>query len=124
MTQNGKRILDIINHSEEHLTAEQILIRLRHTVPRVVLATVYNNLNALCEEGVIRKISVEDGPDRYDKATKHDHLICRKCGAISDITFADLTDSLSSQLGEPILSYDLKVNYICPACRKAARGKL
>lgn len=120
MTRNGKLILDIINHSGDHLTAEQIFLRLKRIAPKTVLATVYNNLNTLCEEELIRKVSVEGSPDRYDKAVKHDHLVCRRCGALSDITFADLTASLSAQLGEPILSYDLKVNYICPACRKKA----
>ncbi|WP_394267381.1 Fur family transcriptional regulator [Anaerotignum sp.] len=118
MTRNGQRILDIILQSQDHLTAEQIFWQLKQTAPKTVLATVYNNLHTLCEEGLIRKISVEDGPDRYDKAAKHDHLVCKKCGALLDMTFSDLTESLSAQLGEPILSYDLKVSYLCPACRK------
>lgn len=118
MTQNGKRILDIILHSEDHLTAEQIFLQLKKIAPKTVLATVYNNLHMLCEEGLIRKVSVEGSPDRYDKAVKHDHLVCKGCGALSDMTFSDLTESLSAQLGQPILSYDLKVNYICPTCRK------
>lgn len=120
MTRNGKLILDIINHSGDHLTAEQVFLRLKQTVPKIVLATVYNNLNTLCDQGLIRKVSVEGSPDRYDKILKHDHLVCKKCGALADITFSDLTASLSAQLGEPILSYDLKVSYICPACRKEA----
>ncbi len=120
MTRNGKLILDIINDSGDHLTAEQVFMRLKAIAPKTVLATVYNNLNTLCDEGLIRRISIEGSPDRYDKAVKHDHLVCKKCGALSDITFADLTASLSAQLGEPILSYDLKVNYICPACRREA----
>lgn len=118
MTRNGKLIMEIVNDSGEHLTAEQIYLRLKQIAPKTVLATVYNNLNALCEDGLIHKVSVEGSPDRYDKAVKHDHLVCKKCGELSDITFSDLTASLTAQLGEPILSYDLKVNYICPKCRR------
>lgn len=118
MTQNGKLILDIVMNSNAHLTAEQIFLQLKQTAPKIVLSTVYNNLNTLCEQGMLRKVSIEGSPDRYDKNTKHDHLVCKQCGALSDKTFADLTESLSAQLGEPILSYDLKVNYICPSCRK------
>lgn len=118
MTHHGKLIFDVVVNSNDHLTAEQIFLKLKQTAPKIVLSTVYNNLNSLCEEGLIRKVSVKGGPDRYDKNTKHDHLVCKKCGALSDKTFADLTESLSAQLGEPILSYDLKVNYICPECRK------
>ena len=122
MTQNGKLILDIVMNSNAHLTAEQVFLQLKQTAPKIVLSTVYNNLNTLCEQGMLRKVSIEGSPDRYDKNTKHDHLVCKQCGALSDKTFADLTESLSAQLGEPILSYDLKVHYICPPCSQKSRA--
>ncbi len=118
MTKYAEQILRRISESESHMTAEQIFLELKKTEPKVVQATVYNNLNALCQKGLIRKLSMEGSPDRYDKIQKHDHLVCQRCGALSDINFQDLTQDLESQLGEGILSYDLKVFYLCPACRK------
>ena len=118
MTNYAVQILRRISESESHMTAEQIFLELKKTEPKVVQATVYNNLNALCQKGLIRKLSMEGSPDRYDKIQKHDHLVCQRCGALSDINFQDLTRDLESQLGEGILSYDLKVFYLCPACRK------
>ena len=79
MTKNARSILDIINDSDSHLTAEQIYLQLKEKNKTVVLATVYNNLSYLYKEGLIRKLSVEGYPDRYDKIVRHDHLICRKC---------------------------------------------
>ena len=121
MTQNGKYILEIINDSEDHLTAEQIFLRLKEKNEKAVLATVYNNLAFLYEQGMIRKVSVEGQPDRYDRIKRHDHLVCRKCGKLSDITLEDLSEKLQAQIDVPILSYDLKINYICPECLK--KGK-
>lgn len=118
MTRYAKRILEIVDQSEEHMTAEQLYLELKKTELKVVQATVYNNLNALCKEGRIRKLSIEGSPDRYDKIKKHDHLVCRECGALSDITFQDITGDLERQLGEGIISYDLKVFYLCPKCRE------
>ena len=63
-----------------------------------MLATVYNNLNMLCDKELIRKISLEGSPDRYDRKRRHDHLVCRKCGRLSDMVFEDLTATLSAQL--------------------------
>ncbi len=124
MTKYEKDIFAIINTSRDHLTVEQIFQRLKEKHPQVVLATVYNNLNRLLEEGLIRKVSVEGMPDRYDKMEKHDHLVCQCCGKLSDVTLEDLTASLKKQLGDDVLSYDLKVFYICPACReKEQRGQ-
>ena len=87
---------------------------------------VYNNLNKLCDVKLIRRVSLEDSPDRYDRIAKHDHLVCQKCGKLSDICFNDLTQTLSKQLGNDFLYYDLKVFYICPDCQKAqsAEGSL
>ena len=67
MTKNARYILEIINHSTVHLTAEQIYLRLREKNAKAVLATVYNNLSSLYEQGLIRKVCVEGCPDRYDK---------------------------------------------------------
>lgn len=117
MTKYAKQILELINQSKRHMTAEQVYLELKKTEPKVVQATVYNNLNGLYKEGHIRKVSIEGSPDRYDTVQKHDHLICKMCGALSDIRFDDLTESLEKQLGEGILSYDLKVIYLCPGCR-------
>ena len=115
----GKSILEIINTSQAHLTAEQVFLELKKTCPSVVLATVYNNLNSLYQQGQIRKISVEGQPDRYDKNTRHDHVICCKCGGLSDIHLADITAELERQVGFSIEGYDLKIQYVCPRCRAA-----
>ena len=114
MTKYEKEIFSIINTSYEHLTSEQVFRKLKETHPNVVLATVYNNLNRLLEAGLIRKVSIEGAPDRYDRAEKHDHLVCKQCGRLADTRFSDLTSALEEEL----LSYDLKVYYICPECRK------
>lgn len=113
----NKVILDIINNSDTHLTAEQVFFELKKEYPAVALATVYNNLNSLCQQGKIRKISVEGCTERYDKNTRHDHLVCRRCGKLSDIHLEDITEQLKKQVGFEIDGYDIKVQYLCPDCR-------
>lgn len=117
MTKYAKQILQIVSQSHDHMTAEQVFLALRQTYPKVVLATVYNNLNRLCAEGLIRRISLEGMPERYDRMQKHDHLVCRSCGKLLDIVLDDLTQHLQEQMEVSILSYDLKLMYVCDACR-------
>ena len=112
----NKVILDIINNSDTHLTAELVFFELKKEYPSVALATVYNNLNSLCQQGEIRKISVEGCTERYDKNTRHDHLVCRRCGKLSDIHLEDITEQLKKQVGFEIDGYDIKVQYLCPEC--------
>ena len=123
MTRYAKQILELVNQSKSHMTAEQLYLELKKTESKVVQATVYNNLNTLYQEGLIRRLSIEGSPDLYDKIRKHDHLVCKKCGTLSDITFDDLTKNMEKQLGEGILSYDLKVFYLCPKCRENNKGE-
>ena len=123
VTKYGKKILEIVSLSRNHMTAEEIFETLRQTYPTVVLATVYNNLNRLWEEDLIRKISVEGMPDRYDRIQRHDHLVCKRCGKLLDIDLGDLTAQLEKKAGISILSYDLKLNYLCEDCQKKIKRK-
>lgn len=59
MTKYEKAIFQIVESSRSHMTAEQVFAALRQQYPNVVLATVYNNLNRLWENGQIQKVSVE-----------------------------------------------------------------
>lgn len=123
MTKYAKKILEIVETSHSHLTAEQVFEALKKTYPQVVLATVYNNLNRLWEDGRIRKVSVEGMPDRYDRTARHDHLVCKQCGKLVDVNLTDLTRLLEQQVGFPLLAYDLKLLYLCDHCREQNKRK-
>lgn len=117
MTRYATKILNLINASYDHLTAEQIFFKLKETEPKIVLASVYNNLNTLTENGLIRKVNMDGQADRYDRIIKHDHLVCRTCGKLADFEFSDLTGELTKQLNSDVFKYDLKVFYECAECR-------
>ena len=74
---------------------------------------------ALIADGKLIRLSQPGAPDRYDNTTRHDHLICTRCGALADFKFTDLTHDIEAALGARIQSYDLRIHYLCPACRKA-----
>lgn len=124
MTKNNKMILDIVNSSCDHPSADQIFIRAREQNPKVVLATVYNNLNSLVRDRKIRRISISGKPDCYDNLTRHDHKICIQCGSISDVMIDDVTPLVKEYTDGIYLSYDLCVNYICPDCCQEILNKL
>lgn len=70
----------------QHLSADQILDRLRRTGSRVSKATVYNTLKLFSERGLIRELTVD--PDRkfYDSTTRaHHHFYNVGTGELSDI---------------------------------------
>lgn len=121
MARYENEILTLVNCSNEHLTAYDVYEKMKKEGSKVSLASVYNNLNKLTEKKLIQKIVVEGEIDRFDKVEKHDHLICQNCGALVDIKFSDLTKTLNKQMDSNLISYDLKVYYLCPKCQKKLR---
>lgn len=119
MRKYEKMIFDIIYKEPRHLTAEDIYRELKEQEPKVVLASVYNNLKVLHEKRLIHKVTVEGMPDRYDSIERHDHVVCTKCGDLYDFKFKDITHELEEKLGISISGYELNVNYICPSCKKS-----
>ena len=120
MTKNSAKILEIIEHTDTHPTAEDIYHLLSSGEARMVMATVYNNLNALCRAGKVRRVVLEGQPDRFDKILRHDHLVCSCCGKISDLYLPDLKAQIEEQTGITVQSYDLKISYRCEECRQKA----
>ncbi len=122
MTKQRALVLKIVQTTEQHLTAEEIFHEAKNQMPEIALATIYNSLNYLCEQKMIEKISIKDQTDRYDKMfVRHDHRLCDRCGAISDVIIDGLHEYIEKQGDADILSYDLTVHSLCPACRAAAK---
>ena len=121
MTKHGKLIADVVLASHDHPTAEEIYLRIREGGTPISLATVYNNLKTLVEDGTLLKLSMDGAPDRFDKPTHHQHLICDRCGQLADVTVRDLTQMIREDTGLDVLSYDMRIRYVCPSCRKALK---
>lgn len=118
MTKQRKLVLSIVENSHRHPSAEEIFFEAKESMPSIALGTVYRNLNALHEEGKIRKITLPGASDRYDKAMiPHDHLICEKCGQIKDICLDGVEEALSRSAKCQIARYELNAYYVCDECR-------
>lgn len=117
MTKQRKLIFDIIQQSDEHLTAEQIYSIAKVHMPALAIGTVYRNLKIMSDEGDILHIPVAGAPDRYDRTiVPHDHLICDKCKRVYDLSGGDIKSTLENMAGQKITSYDLIVHFVCNHC--------
>lgn len=118
MTKNKQLIIDILTESGGHLTAEEVFLEAKKRSEKISLATVYNNLNSLCEESAIRRMPSSDGKDRFDKAfMPHGHLVCEKCRKIIDFPSEGIADVVLRNTGVRAESYDLNVYYVCDDCK-------
>lgn len=116
MTAKRAAVLQVLQEGG-HMRPDEIYVRAKEKCPGMVLATVYNNLHALCEAGMIRHIRTAEGADYYDKTpTPHEHAICTDCGMMLDLELGDLAAAFAAKTKLPILSYDLIVHTRCPDC--------
>lgn len=119
ITKQRKLILDIIRSSKEHMTAEEIYMKAKKIMPSIAVGTVYRNLGLMAEAGEIRRITMSNAPDRFDRSVHpHEHVICQNCGELHDISISNLKEQLEKQTGIEILGYDLSLKYICDKCKK------
>ena len=93
MTQRATRqlaaVYDVLAASRDHPTADQVFRRVRDTLPRVSLGTVYRNLEKLREQGRLRVIRLASGEAHYDAMVEaHDHFVCERCHAVHDLAGA------------------------------------
>ena len=118
MTKQKKLVLDIIENSHRHPTAEEVFFEARQQMPNIALGTVYRNLNSLVDEGLVRRITLSGTPDRFDKTKcDHDHLVCQKCGKLKDVFLTGIADEIKNNSGNEIISYELNAYYICDSCK-------
>ena len=118
MTKQRAVILDIIRDGAFHRTADEIFAIAKVMLPGISRATVYNNLHALCEERIIRKISGDGGADRYDRAYEpHGHLFCTGCGEIIDISMQEFSRDIEKRIPCKVESFEIKIKGLCERCR-------
>lgn len=79
--------------TKSHPSAEDLFGTLKGSGESLSLATVYNTLDALVEEGLARKMPSGSGPVRYDAdVTDHVHV------ATPDGRIFDIPEDLSEQI--------------------------
>jgi Fur family ferric uptake transcriptional regulator len=124
ITPQREMIVEIIAHSDTHLTAEQIYAQVSQRTQAINLATVYRTLELLVETGAISHVDLGQGQVSY--AARHHgphiHLVCRCCGAVIDAS-QDLLELLHAQLQSQYnFAADLQhisIPGVCAACQDA-----
>ncbi|MEJ2599803.1 MAG: Fur family transcriptional regulator [Anaerolineales bacterium] len=75
-----RKTLQIVQKSNTHATAEAIYERLHVEMPEISLSTVYRNLKALADEGLVSVTDLGDGlVFEAVEEHAHHHLVCLNC---------------------------------------------
>ena len=119
-TRQRKVVYETIRSTHSHPTADWIFDKVRTSVPKISLGTVYRNLSVLKDEGMVREIYGNDRRAHYDATmTPHAHFICSYCGGILDVHSQGPLpwQSLKELVGCEVTDQRVEFIGVCSACR-------
>ena len=119
----------LIENEKDHLSAEDVYLKVKDKAPEIGLATVYRTLELLAELKVVDKINFGDGVARFDLRKEgakhfHHHLVCMECGRVDEIhedLLPKVEERVESEYQFKILDHLLTFHCICSECQ--AKGK-
>lgn len=113
-------ILSTVQSFPVHPTADTVYESVRQREPKISLGTVYRNLNQLSEIGMLVKLPMPSGGDRFDgRLDDHLHIICSGCGAVADIELSSLSQldsDVEQQTGYQVTGKSMVFSGLCGNC--------
>lgn len=129
-TSQRELIVDVFLQCKEHVSIEELLLRVRQRSAKIGYATVYRTMKLLGAAGLAASRQFGDGQTRYEVAgpdsRHHDHLICLRCGLILEFENDEieaLQDKVARQLGGfRVVKHKLELYGLCPKAQGIAGG--
>jgi len=124
-TVERRDILRAVMQNDEHFEAEQLLLDMRQTGPRVGKATIYRSLKLLVACGIVKEVHFSNKQVHYEHTygqDPHDHMVCRRCGRIIEFDAAEVTrlrTLIAASHKFHSLSHRFAIMGLCEACVKA-----
>ena len=121
MTRQREAVYEYLSSVAHHPTAEEVFLNVKRDLPKISLATVYKNLEALVACEAITKLSYGDGSARYDIRTDHHyHTRCLGCGRMWDLEAArgkSALELIKAQPGFTVSDFRLELLGHCQDCK-------
>ncbi len=121
-SQQRDLILEAFLSMPPHLTAEELHQQVAKQDAGIGLSTIYRSLRLFCDAGLAKQRHFEEGRSRFEQSFEerhHDHLICTKCGDITEFEcqeIEDLQEEMASRHGYTLTHHRLELFGLCPRC--------
>jgi Fur family ferric uptake transcriptional regulator len=120
-------IVDQFLRTQDHISIDELLAKVRKRHPRVGYATVYRTLKLLVDGGLAVERQFGDGQARYEVVGEHhDHFICTSCGLIlefEDDEIEQLQEKIAARLGGfTVLRHRHELYGLCPKAQGIPGG--
>lgn len=120
MTRQRRVVLEEVQKAHSHPTAGQVYELVRRRMPRISLATVYRSLEALTEQGMLRKLETGGTQRRFDgDLYAHQHVRCVLCGRVENVE-VELPPNVAvpeQKRGFEVTGCTIEYLGVCPDCQ-------
>jgi Fur family ferric uptake transcriptional regulator len=110
LSRQRRFILELLWQDQEHLSAREIYDRLNHQGKDIGHTSVYQNLEALSDQGIIECVERSDGRLYGNISDAHSHVNCLDTQQILDVHIqlpADIIQQVEAQTGVRITEYHI-----------------
>jgi len=87
LTNGRKKIMTVLEEAKKPLSPSEVFSKIRLSLPKANLTTVYRNLELLRLKGLVKRFSFNKESYYYELVPDrphHHHIICRRCGKVED----------------------------------------
>ncbi len=121
-TRQKRALSAVLDETEAFRSAQDLYADLRDRGQTVGLTTVYNQLRALAEAGMVDTLRTEEGETLYRRCGTehhHHHLVCRRCGATVEVEGPEVerwADRVAGRHGFVDIAHTIEIVGTCGDC--------
>jgi Fur family ferric uptake transcriptional regulator len=119
-------IVKVFLQQEGHLSADDLVERIRQADHRISRATIYRTLQWMVEAGVARKVDFGEGRFRFEHSYRHPrhfHLICKTCNRSFEFLSSDIEALVEEVAAARAFSARQSVVQIYGTCESCTTGR-
>ncbi len=116
-----KALINIFESHSEPVSNKEVIRLLKKSGLSPNRTTIYRQIEKLTNEGIIRRVRIDEKSSSYEKAASHHHhVICKSCDKVEDVTLKEdpflEKEAVSQAKGFKILNHSLEFYGICRTC--------
>lgn len=107
----------------DHVSVDELYIKIREKDSSIGYSTVWRNLKLICKVGLAEEVNVGDGITRYDHITQtpHGHLFCINCKKLIEFNVEQIVGMLENTASDNNFipeSFKIEIQGYCDECNK------
>jgi len=124
MTAQRRLILNSLEDTGGHPTAEELFEAVKQCDPNINLSTIYRTLRWLEQEGLVsaRRFDEKQRQERFDPAlpTEHDHFVCKACQRVIEFNNPQkqsIKNQFEVETGAAVEMISIELYGLCADCQ-------